>query len=105
MKGYIKILFLLVISCCYVNTVFEFSDTEKKTHFENESHAYIQYFNEQIVVNTVSQSIPNWDIDFDMPIQFHLSRILLGSTCNFFNKCTLFPKRDKLFIRYSSFLI
>ena len=31
-----------LISCCYLNTVFEFSDIEKKSNFENEAHNYIQ---------------------------------------------------------------
>ncbi|MFV5695490.1 hypothetical protein ACM55G_08650 [Flavobacterium sp. LB3P122] len=104
MKGYIKIVLLILISCCYINTVFEFSDSEEKANFENESHAYIQQFSNQIFANSVTQSIPHCDIS-DTPIQFHLNGILPVSKCNSFYKSFFFPKRDKLFILYSSFLI
>lgn len=105
MKGYIKIVLLILISCCYVNTVFEFSDTEEKANFENESHTYVQQFNNQTFANSVTQSIPHCDINCDTPIQLHLSGILLASKCISFYKNSFFPKRDKLFILYSSFLI
>ena len=71
MKGYIKIFLLILISCCYVNTVFEFSDTEEKANFENESHAYIQQFNNLIFAKSVTQNIPHCDI----PIQFQFNSI------------------------------
>ena len=35
-----KILFFTLISCCYINTVFEFSDIEEKQNFQKESHCY-----------------------------------------------------------------
>ena len=41
MKKGVKIFLLIILSCCYLNTVFEFSDTEKKINFENETHSYI----------------------------------------------------------------
>ena len=41
MKKGLKIFLLIILSCCYFNTVFEFSDTEKKVNFENEAHTYI----------------------------------------------------------------
>lgn len=106
MKGYIKIFFLILISCCYVNTVFEFSDTEKKANFESESHTYIQQFDNQIFANSVTQSIPHFDINCNTSIQFHLSVVLSVSTkCISFYKNSFFRKRDKLFILYSSYLI
>ncbi len=43
MKSVFKIILLVIISCCYFNSVFEFSDIEKKANFENESHAYVQF--------------------------------------------------------------
>lgn len=105
MKGYIKIFLLILISCCYVNTVFEFSDTEEKANFENESHAYIQQFSNITLVNSVTQSIPHCDINCDTPIQCHLSVILPASKCNSFYKSSFFSKPDRLFILYSSYLI
>ena len=105
MKSYTKIVLLILISCCYANTVFEFSDIEEKANFENESHAYIQQFNNQIFVNSVAQSMPHCVINYDTPIQFHLNGILPASKCISFYKSSFFPKRDKLFILYSSFLI
>lgn len=42
MKSYFKIIIFTLISCCYLNTVFEFSDNERKENFENEAHNYIQ---------------------------------------------------------------
>lgn len=36
----LKILFFSLISCCYLNTVFEFSDIEEKQNFQNETHTY-----------------------------------------------------------------
>ncbi|PWA10499.1 hypothetical protein DB891_04520 [Flavobacterium laiguense] len=105
MKGYIKIVLVILISCCYVNTVFEFSDTEEKVNFENESHAYIQQFSNQTFANIVTQSIPHCDINCDTLIQLHLSAILPASKCISSYKNSSFPKPDKLFILYSSFLI
>ncbi len=40
MKFIFKIL-LLIVSCCYLNTIFELSDKETKTNFENEVHTYL----------------------------------------------------------------
>ena len=40
----LKILFFSLISCCYLNTVFEFSDIEEKQNFQNETHSYIYQF-------------------------------------------------------------
>ena len=37
----IKIFLFTLISCCYLNTVFEFFDNEEKLNFANETHAYI----------------------------------------------------------------
>ena len=51
MKRYIKIVLLILISCCYVNTVFEFSDIEEKQNFDKESHCYISQ-------NTLKLNIP-----------------------------------------------
>lgn len=42
MKSYFKIILIALISCCYINTVFEFSDKEREANFENETHSYIQ---------------------------------------------------------------
>ncbi|RVT75399.1 hypothetical protein EOD40_11610 [Flavobacterium sufflavum] len=106
MKGYTKIVLLILISCCYVNTVFEFSDTEEKANFENESRIYIQQFDNQIFTDGITQSIPHGDINWDTAIPFHLNGILSVSTkCVSFYKNSFFPKRDKLFILYSSYLI
>jgi hypothetical protein len=81
-KGYIKILLLILISCCYINTVFEFSDTKKKANFENEIHAYVQQCINLIFENSITQSIPNSDINCDTAIQFHLSAILHATKYN-----------------------
>ena len=40
MNLYFKIIIFSLISCCYINTVFEFSDNEEKLNFEKESHCY-----------------------------------------------------------------
>ena len=48
LKKYFKILLLTLATCCYFNTVFEFSDTEKKTNFEKETHVYIHTEKETI---------------------------------------------------------
>lgn len=42
MQSYFKIILIAFISCFYLNTVFEFSDTEKEANFKNETHSYIQ---------------------------------------------------------------
>ena len=58
MKSVFKILLFTLISCCYLNTVFEFSDKEKKANFENETHCYIQLDNQThtfTCVKTVKQ--------------------------------------------------
>ena len=96
MKRYIKIVLLILISCCYFNTVFEFSDTKKQGNFENKSHAHLQQSINKFFANSVTQSIPHYDIIVDMQIRFHLSAILLSSKYNSF-----FPRRDKFSILLS----
>jgi hypothetical protein len=105
MKAYIKIVLLTLISCCYVNTVFEFSDIEEKANFENESHTYIQQFSNHSFVNNVTQSIPLRNVTCGTPLQFHLNRILPRFKCISFYKKYFSKKWDKLFIMYSSYLI
>lgn len=105
MKGYFKLLILILISCCYINTVFEFSDTEKQANFENESHLYIQQCNNLTFTNSLTQSIPHCDINCDTPIQCHLSAVLPAFKCNSLYKSSFFSKPDRLFILYSSYLI
>ena len=46
-----KIVFFTLISCCYLNTVFELSDNEEKLNFEKEAHSYIAQ-------NTLKLDIP-----------------------------------------------
>lgn len=41
MKSVFKLFLLTILLCCHISTVFEFSDTEKKANFKNESHTYI----------------------------------------------------------------
>ena len=61
MKKQFKILLLILVSFCYGNTVFEFSDTEKKANFENESHVYVQQHHNHDFGNDVTQSFPHFD--------------------------------------------
>ena len=72
MKSVIKIFLLTLLSCCYINTVFEFSDTEKKANFENESHCYIHQDNNDLTTPT-AKTVQHFDIVFDIPHQLNLS--------------------------------
>lgn len=106
MKAYIKIVLLFLISFCYVNTVFEFSEIEEKSNFENENHIYIQKFENDSFSYNIAQNVTDCNINWDETILFHLDGFLsVSNECVSFYKNSFFPKRDKLFILYSSYLI
>ena len=106
MKGYIKTVLLILISCCYINTVFEFSDIEEKSNFESESHIYIQKFENDSFSNNITQNVTDCDVNWNTTVSFHLNGISSVSDRYIsFYKISFFQKRDNLFILYSSYLI
>lgn len=104
MKGFLKIFFLLLVTCCYLNTVFEFSDDEKKTNFENESHCYVQEINNNNVEFSVNQNIPFSEGIFNTSHQHNFSTILSPNSSSFYIKF-FYPPPDKLYLLHLSLLI
>ena len=105
MKKQFKILLLILVSFCYGNTVFEFSDTEMKANFENESHVYVQQHHSQDFGNDVTQSFPHFDIISYSPFYFNFGFTLISSKDNLYFKKPFIPPPDRLFLLNSSFLI
>ncbi|MBC7511378.1 MAG: hypothetical protein H7320_21920 [Ferruginibacter sp.] len=104
MNPVFKILLLSLLSCCYLNTVFEFSDAEKKSNFENESHTYIQQDNHELNVNyakTVKQ--PDSDIiSRHSVIGFPFAR---KEAFKFSESEDFSPPPERRYILYASLLI
>ena len=104
MKAILKIILLTLISCCYLNTVFEFSDREKKTNYENESHTYIQQASQNLNV-TYTKAINQLDnvfISWQTEITFSP---IDNDALSFAETKTLFPPPERRYILYCSFLI
>ena len=105
MKGHFKIFLLLLITCCYANTVFEFSDNEKETNFKNESHCYIKQTNNNSAEFSVTQSIPISDLIFNIPNQHSFSTDAHSlNSSSFYEKFFYLPP-DKIYLLHSSLLI
>ena len=104
MKGHFKIFLLILITCCYANTVFEFSDNEKKTNFENESHCYIQQDNSNLnytytkIVKQLDNDIISWHSVITSPIASN-------DTYSFAETKNFSPPPERLYLCYSVLLI
>ena len=105
MKGLFKIFFLLLITCCYANTVFEFLDNEKKSNFDNESHCYVQQINNNNVEFTVHQNILFSDFILNTVPYYNFSAPFLSHYISPFTKRFCNPPPDKLYLLHLSFLI
>ena len=104
MKSVLKILLLTLISCCYLNTVFEFSDNEKKTNFENESHTYIQQDNHNLSV-TYTKTVKQLDNDIINWHSLTTSPIASNDTFSFAETKNFSPPPERRYILYASLLI
>lgn len=100
-----KILFFTLISCCYINTVFEFSDNEEKLNFEKESHCYTYQetlkldFSQTITQNKIVAVESNFQ-----PQTVHYPVVISKTTTNnHLNKFCQPPQRR--YILYASLLI
>ena len=100
MKKGLKIFLLIILSCCYFNTVFEFSDTEKKANFENEAHSYIN--KEQLFLqNHLSSTKNNYKdlIPFFIPTtKYSYQKIYISNIPHTFQSDFLL---EKIFLRNS----
>ena len=100
-----KILLFTLISCCYINTVFEFSDNEEKLNFEKESHSYV-YQNAlklNISETTTQKKVVIVESDFQPKIIFYPVVISKTTTNNYQNKFSQPPQRR--YILFASLLI
>lgn len=100
-----KILFFTLISCCYLNTVFEFSDNEEKLNFEKETHSYISQntIKLDITETTTQKKVTVVESNFKPKIVFFPVVISKTTTNNFQNKFSEPPQRR--YILYASLLI
>jgi hypothetical protein len=105
MKSIFKTLLLSIVSCCYLNTVFEFSDNEKESNFKNETHCYVQQTSNKSFEITATQSVPLYDIIFNIPTQFSFPSNQLSLNYISFYEKYFSPPPQRLFILHSSFLI
>jgi hypothetical protein len=105
MIKHFKIFLLTLISFCYGMTVFEFSDTEKKSNFENESHLYVQQHHDYSFENADLQTVPYFDITYDYPIRFCFDSTPIPSKDYLIYQKTFIQPPDRLFLLHSSFLI
>ena len=104
MKRGLKIFLLIILSCCYFNTVFEFSDTEKKINFENETHFYIHQDNQSLnitytkTVKQLDNTVINWQTKTIFPaiinVAFSKAKSIKFS-----------PPPERIYLRNSVFLI
>lgn len=102
MKSVFKIFFLIILTFCYVNTVFEFSENEKKANFENESHSYIIEDNSN-TKTFLEKSVTHLDTILNIPNQINFSINFVGfSNFSFLQECFYSPA--KLYLLYSSLL-
>ena len=86
-------------------TVFEFSDTEKKSNFENESHVYVQQHHDYSFEQVDLQTVPHFDITSTYPICVCFESALIPSKDYLIYQKTFIQPPDRLFLRHSSFLI
>ena len=102
MKSIIKIFLLTVLTCCYVNTVFEFAESEKKANFENESHYYTHNDNNDLII-PIAKTVQHFDIAFDYLHQLNFSANCKDNKCkHFYYK--YFKPPDRLFLLNTSLL-
>ena len=105
MKPVFKILLLILISCCYLNTVFEFPDNEKKTNFENESHCYVKLIKNNNIEFSVNQNIPFSELILNTSQQHNFFTTILSLNRSSFYKKFFYPPPDKLYLLHLSLLI
>jgi len=100
-----KILLFTLISCCYINTVFEFSDNEEKLNFEKESHSYVNQnaLKLDISETTTQKKVVIVESDFQPKIIFYRVIISKIITHNYQNNLSQPPQRR--YILYASLLI
>lgn len=100
-----KIIFLTLISCCYINTIFEFSDIEEKRNFEKESHSYLsqETLKLDIPKTTTQNKVADVESDFQPRIVLYPVVISKITTNNYQNNLSQPPQRR--YILYASLLI
>ncbi|MBG6110634.1 hypothetical protein IWX84_001514 [Flavobacterium sp. CG_9.10] len=100
-----KILFFTLISCCYLNTVFEFSDNEENLNFEKETHSYISQNTLKLDISetTTQKKVAVVESDFLAKIIFYPVVFSEKTSKNYQNKFSQPPQRR--YILYASLLI
>ena len=101
----LKILFFSLISCCYLNTVFEFSDIEEKQNFQNETHIYIYQSALDIsITKTESHKQSNTAILFSTPEIVFTAKYITKKVSNY-NLRKFSEPPERRYILFSSLLI
>lgn len=104
MKVVVKTFLLIALTCCYVNTVFEFCDAEKKINFENESHCYVQQDNSNHQIS-ISKVLECFNFEFGNIYVINSYRDFKNYHFNLLAFKDYPPPKRQLFLQYSSFLI
>ena len=105
MNLYFKIIIFSLISCCYINTVFEFSDNEEKLNFEKESHCYTYQETLKLDLSqiTTQNNVAVIESNFQPQTVHYPVVISKTTTNNHLNKFCQPPQRR--YILYASLLI
>lgn len=104
MKFYFKIILIALISCCYVNTVFEFSDNEEKVNFEKESHCYIQQ-DTQTLNSTYSKIVLQLDNVIENRQTKTVNPVIVCVNDSNYKTDYFLPSPERRYILYSSLII
>jgi len=104
MKSAVKIFILLLLSCCYLNTVFEFSGCEKKANFENESNYYIHQGNYELTI-LIAKTVQHFDLALVILHRLELSANWNDIYFNLFYYKHSPPQPTRLFLWHSSLLV
>lgn len=104
MKSVFKTFLLSIVLCCYLNTVFEFLDNEKKSNFENETHTYIKQETQNLnfpytkAVKQLDNLIVSWQTETSFSP-------LSNDPFSFAEIKNFFPPPERRYILYASLLI
>ena len=101
----LKIPFFSLISSCYLNTIFEFSDIEKKQNFQNEMHIYIYQSTLEIsTTKNESQKQLN-NILFYAKTEIVFTQKYISKNVTNYNLNKYLEPPERRYILYSSLLI
>jgi hypothetical protein len=104
MKSYFKVILIALISCCYLNTFFEFSDKEREANFKNETHSYIQQ-DIQTLNSTYSKIVLQLDNVIENRQSKTVNPVIVCVNDSNYKTDYFLPPPERRYILYSSLII